>query len=64
MNCKAQIRWIIIAVLLAVIAGLFMYPEFTRKILGTLFSYTRPITGYATGAIEKVIQNATNFTNY
>lgn len=62
MNRKAQVRWVIIAVLIVVIAGLLFYHDITVKYLGILLDYTKPITGYATGIAEKAVHGILNTT--
>ena len=57
MEKRAQVRWIIIAILLAIIAGLVFYPDVLKPFFSKLIAYAKPITGYATGAAEKVIEN-------
>lgn len=59
MDKKAQVRWVIIVILLAVIAALIYYPDVVKPFFSKLITLTRPITGYATGAAEKLIQNIT-----
>jgi len=59
MNKKAQVRWVIIAILLAVIAGLVFYPDVLKPFFSKFIAFAKPITGYATGAAEKLIQNIT-----
>jgi len=59
MNKRAQIRWVIIIVLLAIIAGFLLYPGVTRKILGMIIAYSKPVTGFASGVAENLVQNIT-----
>ncbi|MFH0869316.1 MAG: hypothetical protein V1839_03750 [archaeon] len=62
MNKRGYFKWVIIAVLLVTIASMFFYPEATRKILTTIFGYSKPVTGYATGVVDKLVHNITNLT--
>lgn len=57
MDKRGQIRWVIIAALLIIIAALLYYPEIARSFFGRLADIVKPITGYAAGAAEKIIQN-------
>ena len=55
MDKRAQIRWLVIAVLIAVVAGLLYYPDVIRPYLSKFIEYVKPITGYATGAADKAV---------
>lgn len=55
MDKKAQVRWIIIAILLIIVAGMLYYPDVIKPYLSKLIELAKPITGYATGAADKAI---------
>ena len=55
MDRRAQVRWLVIAVLIAVVAGLLYYPDVIKPYLSKLIAFAKPITGYATGAADKAI---------
>lgn len=57
MDKKGQLRWVIIIVLVAVIIGLLYYPGLIKPWLGKIIDLAKPVTGYATGAADKVIHS-------
>ena len=57
MDRKAQVRWFIIIVLIAIIVSLLYYPAVAKAFLDKLAVFTKPVTGYATDAADKAIHN-------